>query len=427
MVIVNGYEAIKELLVKPDFNSRPDFFRINVYRQNEGFGFSEPNACWKSLRKATFKGIRSYGHGLNRMDRILSDINERTMGKLMKLEVAEKEFDPYDIIYSHMLSSITAFTLGEQVEPTAELHDVVKRLDSLAMTVLNPAGVGATLDAAPWLRFLGHPIWKKCQELLSTRDELWELVSPSLREDAASISHSFLQARENNSDISEERVKCAIGDMMIAGTVTTTVSTYCLLQILAKHPKIQQRLQKEIDSVLGSSNQACLADLEEMPYMQATIQELHRFVTVNPLGLPHATTQNTTLAGHHIPAGTNFLPNVWGVHRDPEFWSEPSEFRPERFLTEEGTFVPADHPNRRRVLAFGMGPRLCPGENFAKGRIFMLTSAILKQYSLRSCDDVPHDPATFSLGLAIEPNHYTLKLSRKLAGTRASHRGMGEK
>jgi len=49
--------------------------------------------------------------------------------------------------------------------------------------------------------------------------------------------------------------------------------------------------------------------------------------------MPHQSTENYTLDGYHVPTGTRLIINIPNLHRDPHVWSDPNEFRPERFLT----------------------------------------------------------------------------------------------
>ena len=49
---------------------------------------------------------------------------------------------------------------------------------------------------------------------------------------------------------------------------TTKRSTLALIAILANHPQIQEKIHKEIDSVLGNG-EPCLADRNEMHYLSA--------------------------------------------------------------------------------------------------------------------------------------------------------------
>jgi len=416
LLVVNGFENIKQMLGSAACNYRPDMFCINQYRQNGGFGFSEPCTCWKSLRKATFKGIRSYGHGMFRVNAILNKITEHTMDRF-HAQQESGAFNPWSSIYHYALHSITAFALGENFTPTEEVYRLVEYMDVISLKVLSPVGASATLNAAPWLRHFGHPVWRYCKESVKARNHLWELVEPSLLEsEAASIAKQYLQAQRENPLIDDVRVKVAVGDLMIAGTVTTTVSMYCLLQLLAHHQQKQQRLHQEIEDVLCSESVIDVSDLSRMPYMHATLLELQRYVTVTPLGLPHCAGQQTTLAEHTIEKGTDIVANIWGVHRDPTFWSEPDVFKPERFLQDDGNLLPVDHPKRRRILAFGKGPRLCPGEHFAQGRIFIFFAALLKKYSIDIAAEsasVPYDPATFSLNGAVEPNQYKITCTKR--------------
>ena len=53
----------------------------------------------------------------------------------------------------------------------------------------------------------------------------------------------------------------------------------------------------------------------------------------------HYAGKATTLDGYTIPQGSSILANLWSVHHDPEIWDDPEEFRPSRFLDQDGKVV----------------------------------------------------------------------------------------
>ena len=124
-----------------------------------------------------------------------------------------------------------------------------------------------------------------------------------------------------------------------------------------------------------------LNDRGSMPYLMATLQESLRYLTVAPLGVLHKVHEDTTLDGKHIPANTSFIFNHYALNHDERTFPEPFVFKPERFLDENGKYVAADHANRRAMNAFGSGPRVCVGEPLAKGRIFLVSAAILQRFT----------------------------------------------
>ena len=68
-----------------------------------------------------------------------------------------------------------------------------------------------------------------------------------------------------------------------------------------------------------------------------------------------------------MPKDSIVVPNLWEVHHDPDTWTDPNVFRPERFLNSDTEFVNTD-----QVIPFSVGARRCPGETLAKAEIFTL-------------------------------------------------------
>lgn len=75
------------------------------------------------------------------------------------------------------------------------------------------------------------------------------------------------------------------------------------------------------------------------------------------------------VGGYHIPKNTRLIVNTWAINRDPEYWENPLEFIPERFLTEEeegNTKSQLDVRGQHyHFLPFGTGRRGCPGTSLA--------------------------------------------------------------
>ena len=117
----------------------------------------------------------------------------------------------------------------------------------------------------------------------------------------------------------------------------------------------------------------------------------------------------------HIKAGTEVLPHLWSLHHDEDFWHNPYEFDPSRFLdTSTENLVLADHPNRKHLKAFGAGQRGCVAEVFARARMFLIMSRIIQNFSIlpeTSVEDQPScDPRSMIKGLVLSHTPYKIRL-----------------
>jgi cytochrome P450 len=71
------------------------------------------------------------------------------------------------------------------------------------------------------------------------------------------------------------------------------------------------------------------------------------------------------------------------VLHDPEMYPDPEEFKPERFLNEDGSV--RDDP--ALSLVFGIGKRICPGRHFVDATIFIVTSSVLSVFNVTKAKD----------------------------------------
>ncbi len=113
---------------------------------------------------------------------------------------------------------------------------------------------------------------------------------------------------------------------------------------------IQDKVQQELDTVIGGNRLPEWKDRQGLPYTEAVFLEIQRIRTVLPLGVPHEASQDTKLNGYDIPKGSLVFANIWAAHNDPEVWSEPDQFKPERFLNENGKLQ-----HREELIPFSIG------------------------------------------------------------------------
>lgn len=107
---------------------------------------------------------------------------------------------------------------------------------------------------------------------------------------------------------------------------------------MANHPKIQEKVQEEIDQVIGD-RRLSMEDSTNMPYTEATLAEIQRIRSVVPTGIPHGALEDMEIESYTIPKGTMIVPLQWAVHMNEKMWKDPEDFEPARFLNSEGRFV----------------------------------------------------------------------------------------
>jgi 5-O-(4-coumaroyl)-D-quinate 3'-monooxygenase len=172
-------------------------------------------------------------------------------------------------------------------------------------------------------------------------------------------------------------VGCVVQDMITAGTDTTVISVEWAMAELLRNPMVQEKLQEELDRVVGRDRVLSETDFPNLPYLQAVVKESLRLHPPTPLMLPHRASASVKIAGYDIPKGANVVVNVWAVARDPEVWDSPLEFRPERFLGENIDIKGADF----RVLPFGAGRRVCPGAQLGINLVASMIGHMLHHFT----------------------------------------------
>lgn len=210
--------------------------------------------------------------------------------------------------------------------------------------------------------------------------ELEDIVARDLV-DAYIVEQKKHEKDGKDNYFSDQQLVQIMCDIFSAGleTVTSTIEWSILFLIL--NTECQQRIQAEIDNVIGRERMAQLDDLSQMPYTEATIYEVLRRSNIVTLGNAHATLNDATIGGYRIPKGTQVLPNLYRIHMNPDTWSEPDKFDPTRFIVNERAQKP-DY-----FIPFSVGRRMCLGDMLAKMEVFLFLVGLLQKFDLAVAEE----------------------------------------
>ncbi|KAJ7319206.1 hypothetical protein OS493_036369 [Desmophyllum pertusum] len=415
MICVSGGNALKEVLVtkSAEFAGRPSLYTLDVYSQNgDAVAFADYSPKWRLHRKIVVSALKIYSTSRLKQGSIINDEFD-----LLLKRVASRNGQPHDItkeIRLAVTNVICALVFGSRYElEDPEFTKVIEITEGILKMIAS----GSVVDALPWLRFFPFKSVQNLKKKCNERDELVgriyrEHVEANRVENPQDLTDALLKAKKEAEDedssikgfLTDQQLIMTMSEVFIGGNETTASALCWALLYLIYNPEVQQKLHQELDQVIGPDRLPELRDNEKLPYVKATITETLRLSSLGPSAL-HKTTVDTTLQGYDIPKGTTVLVNLWSLHHDPAIWDEPDDFRPERFLDEDGKFVP---PRADRFLPFSAGRRSCLGEHLARIELFLAFSRLLYNFKFENppgCDLPTLKPIT---GLVLMPQPFSV-------------------
>ncbi|XP_045493240.1 cytochrome P450 4C1-like [Colias croceus] len=188
------------------------------------------------------------------------------------------------------------------------------------------------------------------------------------------LEHLIILSK-NNTGLNNVELREEVLTLLFAGSDTSSIVICNTLTLLAKYPKVQEKVYEELREVLGDTGRSVTKDdLKEVKYLERVVRESMRLYPPAPL-LVRQTTEETKLpSGVTLPADTGVIMPIWGVGRDKEAWGPDADcFNPDRFLPENKTGP---------FLAFSSGPRNCVGYQYAMMSVKLALIAVLRRYKV---------------------------------------------
>ncbi|XP_004610397.1 cytochrome P450 4V2-like isoform X1 [Sorex araneus] len=331
------------------------------------------------------------------LEDFLDVMNEQSKILVKKLEkhVNQKEFDCFFFITLCALDIICETAMGKNIgaqwNEDSEYVRAVYRMSDIALQRMK----------MPWLwndtLFL---LFKKGREhrrslkILHdfTNSVITERTKAMQREEECKTENSsprkkrkaFLDLLLNVTDdegnkLSHEDIREEVDTFMFEGHDTTAAAINWSLYLLGTHPEVQKKVDQELEEVFGTSDHpVTVEDLKKLKYMECVIKEALRLFPSVPL-FARCLNEDCEIAGYKIVKDSEAIIFTYALHRDPRFFPDPEEFKPERFFPENSQ---GRHPYA--YVPFSAGPRNCIGQRFAMMEEKTILSWILRQFWVES-------------------------------------------
>ncbi|KAI3501146.1 hypothetical protein L1887_29007 [Cichorium endivia] len=187
------------------------------------------------------------------------------------------------------------------------------------------------------------------------------------------------------------QIKALFVDIVAGGTDTTSTMAEWAMSELLKNPVVMKKIQDELEQVVGINNIVEESHLPDLRYLDAAIKETFRLHPPLPLLIARCPSQSCNVGGCRVPKGSTVFLNVWAIHRDPQYWENPTEFDPDRFLSPDGTSKFDYNGYNTNFMGFGSGRRRCPGVSLGMKMLVYLLASLLHSFHWTLPNDKEHD------------------------------------
>jgi len=194
---------------------------------------------------------------------------------------------------------------------------------------------------------------------------------------------------------------------LLAGFDTTSCQLMWTMFELARHPDIQTRLYQEVKDLDHSTMR--LEDYERLEYTYWVINESMRLHPPVQSVLKY-NLHDVVLDGYKIKAGCSIVIDILNIHRSPDNFKDPLEFKPDRWAN--GALQTAQAAGS--FLPFSQGSRKCIGFRFSLTESLVILSTIIQSYHVSLSKDMdPSKEPTTASGIVAKPEKLDITFTKR--------------
>ncbi|XP_077654601.1 cytochrome P450 2C5-like isoform X5 [Urocitellus parryii] len=412
IVVLHGYEAVKEALVDhgEEFAGRDCIPILKRSKKNFGIVFSN-GKTWKEIRRFSLMTLRNLGMGKRSIEDRVQEEARCLVEELRKTNGSPcdptfiLDCAPCNVICSIIFKNRYDYQDPDFLTLMNKFNENMRIMTSTWAQVYN--NFPALIDYLPGSH---HILFKNIDyiinyilEKVKEHEESLDVNDPRDFIDCFLIKMAQIQGN-HWLEYTYDNLVTAAFDLFGAGTETTSTTLRYALLLLLKHPQVTAKVQEETQSVIGRHCSPCMQDRSRMPYTDAVLYEIQRYIDLLPVNLPHAVTCDVKFRNYLIPKGTAIWTSLTSVLHDNTEFPHPEILDPGHFLDEHGNLKKSDY-----FMPFSSGKRMCVGESLARMELFLFLTTILQHFHLKSqVDPKELDTTPIVNGLASLPPLYKL-------------------
>ncbi|ORX61453.1 cytochrome P450 [Hesseltinella vesiculosa] len=298
--------------------------------------------------------------------------------------------DMHDMMFRYTLDSFVFLGFGVEIGSLTHGNKVpfAASFDELQFLAFENF-VNPFVNVRLAINKLLHPTEPTVAHHLQVMEEFTTSVISKRRKELAEGSEPkdllsrFMSARnEHGQELNDVELRDTILNFIIAGRDTTAQALSWTFYCLAQHPRVEEKLVKEIiENVHDDMEQdstALYEAIKDMPYAHAVLYEVLRLYPSVPNNQKYALNDDVWPDGTHIKKGHYVNWSPYALGRCEKVWGQDAcHFKPERWINEDGTLI---RESQGKWPAFHGGPRVCLGQNLATLEALVALSILLKRF-----------------------------------------------
>jgi cytochrome P450 len=315
-------------------------------------------------------------------------------------EWKEKLKTKNEIDFSQEMMTITLQIIGKTMLST-DVKTEAKNVGSSLSYLLKAIDQRATqaLNLPLWIPIPSNLKFKNERKVLD--DIIYKIIAERRKsnEKKEDLLDMLMESRyeDTGEAMPDNLLKDELMTIFLAGHETTASALSSTFYLISQHPKVYEKLKKEIDEVVGKGEMT-FQHFQQLKYTKACLNEAMRLYP--PVWMIGRKALKDNIVGDYlIKKNTDILISPYIVHHHPNYWKNPEAFDPDRWETEE-----VKEMDKFAYFPFAAGPRMCIGNNFALFEADIIITKVIQNFSFEYLGQVP-PPMDPSITLRVKGWH----------------------